>query len=404
MTTDYAGYGVRERLVMPARALDADPPQRLQAMLAKGAAALAQPYMGITTDGQVTAGLFARAESGVSTAPVVAAANAFLASLDASQRSVAQFDVENDAWRSWVNVHMYMMRHGALLEDLNDRQRDAALALLRESLSAAGFATARDILKLNETMAEVAENTVEYGEWLYWLSIMGTPSADQPWGWQIDGHHLNVNFFVLGDQVVMTPTFMGSEPVYATTGKHAGTRVFEAEETNGLSLVQSLSKEQQAKAIVCASVLRADVPPDRLHGGDGHVEATAFSDNKQLAYEGIRGDELSDGQRDLLRALLKTYVGRMRDGHAEVKMAEVEHHLAETHFSWMGGTEQDSAFYYRLHSPVILIEFDHQAGIAFDNDEPSRLHIHTVVRTPNGNDYGKDLLRQHYEAFDHARA
>jgi len=61
-------------------------------------------------------------------------------------------------------------------------------------------------------------------------------------------------------------------------------------------------------------------------------------------------------------------------------------------------------FYYRVHSPVILVEFDHQRGIALANDEPSRDHIHTVVRTPNGNDYGRDLLRQHHERFDHARA
>jgi hypothetical protein len=38
---------------------------------------------------------------------------------------------------------------------------------------------------------------------------------------------------------------------------------------------------------------------------------------------------------------------------------------------------------------VILVEFDHQSGIIYDNDKPSRDHIHTVVRTPNGNDYGK---------------
>jgi hypothetical protein len=77
-------------------------------------------------------------------------------------------------------------------------------------------------------------------------------------------------------------------------------------------------------------------------------------------------------------------------------MAEVRQHLAETHIAWRGGVEEDSVFYYRVHSPVILIEFDHQRGVAFDNDEPSRNHIHTVVRTPNGNDYGKDLLRLHY--------
>jgi rhodanese-related sulfurtransferase len=32
----------------------------------------------------------------------------------------------------------------------------------------------------------------------------------------------------------------------------------------------------------------------------------------------------------------------------------------------------------------------HTPGIVYDNDTPSRDHIHTVVRTPNGNDYGKD--------------
>ena len=40
-----------------------------------------------------------------------------------------------------------------------------------------------------------------------------TPSETDPWGWQVDGHHLDINYFVLGDQVVMTPTFMWSEPV-----------------------------------------------------------------------------------------------------------------------------------------------------------------------------------------------
>src|SRR4029453_4984513 len=76
----------------------------------------------------------------------------------------------------------------------------------------------------------------------------------------------------------------------------------------------------------------------------------------------------------------------------------------ETHFAWMGGFGEESAFYYRVHSPVILVEFDHQRGIVFDSDAPSRTHIHTVVRTPNGNDYGRDLLRQHHEQFDHSRA
>ena len=81
---------------------------------------------------------------------------------------------------------------------------------------------------------------------------------------------------------------------------------------------------------------------------------------------------------------------------------EVKAHLHETWFAWMGTCDPARPFYYRIHSPVILIEFDHQRGIALDNDEPSHNHIHTLVRTPNGNDYGRDLLRQHYEQFDHS--
>ena len=100
--------------------------------------------------------------------------------------------------------------------------------------------------------------------------------------------------------------------------------------------------------------------------------------------------------------LIGTYINRMRPDHAQLKLDEIKQHLDQTYFAWMGATEEDSVFYYRVHSPVVLIEFDHQNGIFLDNDEPTRNHIHTVVRTPNGNDYGKDLLRQHREQSPHS--
>ena len=90
-------------------------------------------------------------------------------------------------------------------------------------MSAAGYQLARDVMKLNEHVLEITNRPDEYGEWLYWMSVMGEPSATEPWGWQIDGHHLIVNCFILGDQIVLTPNFMGSEPVHAQTGKYAGT-------------------------------------------------------------------------------------------------------------------------------------------------------------------------------------
>jgi hypothetical protein len=134
----------------------------------------------------------------------------------------------------------------------------------------------------------------------------------------------------------------------------------------------------------------------------GDLLTSGFRDNAEVKAEGISYGELSPEQQGLLISLIETYVGRIPPGHAELRLGEVQEHLLDTSFAWIGPCDEVSPFYYRIYSPVILIEFDHQSGIALDNDAPSRQHIHTVVRTPNGNDYGKDLLRQHYEHFDHA--
>ena len=85
-------------------------------------------------------------------------------------------------------------------------------------------------------------------EELYYFTLMGIPSPDQPWGWQIDGHHLIINYFVLGDQVVMTPTFVGSEPVTATSGKYKGTSILQEEPKAGLAMLRALDEGQRKKA------------------------------------------------------------------------------------------------------------------------------------------------------------
>jgi Protein of unknown function (DUF3500) len=353
--------------------------------------AVQEPYVGITSGPEPRAGLFPLRATGISTGPIVDAARAFLEALDEQQRATVSFDIDSDAWRSWSNISPFLLRHGLLLETLSEAQRELALGLLQAGLSPAGARTARDVMRLNHTIAEITGRWQEYGEWLYWLSIFGAPSPDGPWGWQLDGHHLNLHCFVLGDQLVLTPMFMGSEPVLAETGQYAGTRVFEAEEARGLALMHSLDAQQRAVARVGMRL-----PLDAF--------TTAPHDNYVLPYQGIRWGELSPGQQARLLELIEVYTGRIRSGHAEVRLDEVKQHLAETSFAWIGGWEHDSPFYYRVHSPVLLIEFDHQPGLALDNDEPSRNHVHTLVRTPNGNDYGKDLLRQHYARFHHPRA
>jgi hypothetical protein len=194
---------------------------------------------------------------------------------------------------------------------------------------------------------------------------------------------------------------MGSEPVVAETGIYAGTSVLQPEQNEGLTFIHSLRADQRDKAILYHSIFSNVLPPERGIGSDGRVQTAAFGDNAQLPYEGIGSDELTAGQREQLLRLAALYTGKLRPGHAEVWLETVRQHLDETHFLWMGGTGPEDVFYYRIHNPVILIEFDHQPGIAFDSDEPTRVHIHTVVRTPNGNDYGMDYLRQHHARFAH---
>jgi hypothetical protein len=380
---------LRHRLPMAAY----EPPPRysefLQRMLVRAKQSLGEEFRGITADGIVRPGLFPVRKTGVSLEPIVRAARDFLATLDSHQRHHVSFDIQSEAWRSWSNVHPFMMRHGLGLHELAPAPRQAALALVSSALSASGFETARNVMKLNEHACELTGLTEEYSEWYYWLSIFGTPSETEPWGWQFDGHHLIINCFILGDQLVLTPQFMGSEPVLAEFGKYAGTEVFRAEEGVGLAMMRGLSPEQQAKAIIGTRL-------------PGELLTAAYNDNVHMPYEGIRYDELTSEQQGVLRDLVGVYLHRLRPGHAEIRLEEALDHLRDTHFSWIGAYDDHGPFYYRLYNPVVLIEFDHQPGIVYANDEHTRDHIHTVVRTPNGNDYGKDLLRQHYARHDHS--
>ncbi|MGH9318403.1 MAG: DUF3500 domain-containing protein [Vicinamibacteria bacterium] len=348
--------------------------------------ALAEPFRGVTTDGTVVPDLFPIRATGVSTAPVVQAAERFLASLTEEQRSRTEYPVDDVEWRRWQNVHRYA-RQGVSFKEMDARQKEAGFDLLRAGLSAKGFEKSRDVMKLNHHLSELISDFEEYGEGLYWLTVMGKPSETEPWGWQLDGHHLVINYFVLGDRVVMTPSFMGSEPVIALSGKYQGTAVLQDEQEKGLALMSALDEGQRKKAVIGAEKSPND------------AKAQAFNDNLVLHYAGIPARELDAKQRNLLLDVIQEYVGNIDDGHAKVKMSDVGAHLDDTYFAWIGDTGPDAVFYYRVQSPVILIEFDHQGPIALEGPRvASRRHVHSVVRTPNGNDYGKDLLRQHYEA------
>ena len=162
------------------------------------AAGLAEPFRGITAGGAVVPGLFPIRSTGVSTEPVRRAAEAFLAVLTADQRARTVFPVDDPEWRKWMNQHFYV-RQGVSFEEMTEAQREAAIGLMRASLSAKGLALSRDIMRLNHTLGELnGDNFTEYG---------------------------------------------------AKSGKFAGTTILQEERRQGLALVHALTPEQRAKAI-----------------------------------------------------------------------------------------------------------------------------------------------------------
>ena len=351
--------------------------------------ALKTPFKGITTSGELLKDLFPIEATGVSTEQTRLAAEKFLAGLSEELRSKALFPIDDEEWRRWSNVDNGLFaRQGVSLKELDETQKNLAFDLMQKALSAKGYKLSRGIMKTDQTIRELNDNNPIYDEELYFFSVMGKPSKTEPWGWQLDGHHLVINYFVLGDQVVMSPVFMGGEPTITATGKYKGNTLFQDEQNLGLKLMQSLSPEEQAKATLSKTKNKGD------------IKTEAFKDNVIVPYQGILASELSEPQQLALLNLANQYVSNMADGHAKVKLEDLKKHLSKTYFSWIGAIDDEAVFYYRIHSPVILIEFDHQASIAMPSLKgkgPTRQHIHTSVRTPNGNDYGKDLLRQHLE-------
>lgn len=363
-----------------------------------------QPYVGITTDGELRGGLFGIADAGLDTASILAAARDLLDALGPADRRALTQRVDAEEWRLWTNAYPVWAPHGMLLEDASQQQRDAVLGLVSACMSARGARETRDCMRMNAVLGQVVPyypGTLT--EWMYRFSLFGVPSLDQPWGWQLAGHHLDLHCFILGRQMVFSPAFYGAEPRISDRAPYLGIRLFDAEMDRGRELMRSLEGSQRERAVLYSSMLSRDLPPDLKHPTEGRMRSVRGGDNMVLPYEGLCAADMSDTQRKLLTAVIDAYVGKLPESQAAARISEIERHYEETYFAWVGTDDDNAPFYYKIHSPVVLIEFDCHAGVFLSNDEPEPFHVHTIVRTPNGNDYGRDLLRQHY-AQSHSAA
>ena len=338
--------------------------------------------------------------TGVSTEPVRKATEAFLAALTPAQREKTVYDINDPEWRKWMNQDFYV-RQGVSFLEMTEAQREVAIDLLRAALSAKGLKQTRDIMRLNHTLGELNDNDFDrYGEWRYYLTVMGTPSATEPWGWQLDGHH--------DDHQLLRPRRSGRH-VAGLCRFGAGRRQIRQVQGHDGSSGRAESRRGTGQRADGRTARRRQSSRVSKTGNDNLDRSLEGQRRSRLHRSASVRDDRSRSARSCSNSPRSTST-TWTTGHARVKMDEVRRHLNDTWFAWIGSTDPDGIFYYRVQSPVVLIEFDHQVPInlkqlAKDPDAPTREHIHTVDSDAERQRLRQGIsLRLHYQQHPHNTA
>ncbi|KAL5041111.1 hypothetical protein BDW71DRAFT_213387 [Aspergillus fruticulosus] len=375
-----------------AQTLDQPGPQKV---VANWTCKLDEPFIGITVDGTRRENLFSLADEGAPIEQMVDRANSVLQLFDASEVQKFSHEVDSENWRKWSNPEFIIYRTGARLEDLKQEQQQAILDLLQASLSPAGYARVLGAMWTNDFLGELCHAKSIMNRYSYQFTLYGKPSTTEPWGYSVFGHHLSVNIVAIGRQMTVSPIFLGAEPNVIDSGPYKGVRVLDSAQDIPLALIQSLPSELQDRAQIFKNLHDEHMPSDRWNPADQSQRhlGGAFQDNRVIPYEGIKAEDMPPAQQEKLRQLISLYLEILPSGPYNARMRQVRQHWSETYFCWIGGYGDEDAFYYRVQSPVVMIEFDHHSGVFLLNREPAKYHIHTIVRTPNGNDYGREWIR-----------
>lgn len=321
------------------------------------------------------------------------AAQRFLQTLSPTQRQQAVYPFTDDERFNWHFVPR--KRNGLPLKQMTPDQRQAAMTLLRTGLSAQGYDKATSIMDL-ENVLRVVENRPPNDTYRdpenYSFTIFGNPAGRDPWSWRTEGHHLSLQFVALAGVagqptrvLAQTPTFFGSNPGEVRADvPQKGKQILRAESERAFALLATLTPEQRKQAVLATTAY-----PDIL------------TFNKRQAslerMDGLRLVNMTAGQRKLFLELLRVYLDNYRVTLAKQQMAKLEQAgLDSLRFGWAGDLTPElgdgKGWYYRIHGPTILIEYD--------NTQNNANHIHTVVRDLT-NDFGEDLLREHYRTNRH---
>ena len=307
------------------------------------------------------------------------AASNFLAGLDATGQQKALIDfadtVERENWH-----YIPRDRAGLPLKEMDEKQQQLAHALVATGVSAQGYEKLSTIMSLEPILAELEGGGRRFPRdpELYYVSVFGEPGTGAPWGWRFEGHHISLNYtLVKGRMLGPTPLFFGSNPGEVRHGEQAGLRTLKEEEDLGRQLLNALDGEQKTVAIV-----DEQAPDDIITTNVPYVRG-------EVQPEGLGSQEMNAAQRQILYALVETYVKRLPEAVAEAEWARlVGADLQAAHFAWAGAEERGGPHYYRVLGPSFLAEYD--------NTQNDANHIHAVWRDLS-NDFGEDILRRHYK-------
>jgi hypothetical protein len=323
------------------------------------------------------------------TLKAVAAAQAFLATLDARQQKAVNVELNVDTRTKWNNLPTGIAppRNGIRLGVMTAVQQEAALKLVAAPLSPSGYKKVIDIVNGDEVFDKTMARTLRareatpplFGRGEFYVAILGKPSATTPWMIQFGGHHLGINITLVGGQHVITPSHTGAQPAtYTMNGTTI--RPLGKENDKAFALINALDAGQRKQAMLDYYVADSVLGP----GHDGEV----------IQPEGVRAATFTAAQQTMLLDLIQEWVSVINEKDAKAKMAEVKANLPETYFAWSGPTTNGSAAYFRIQGPTVEIELTPQCPSAPCGDEkPSPEHIHTFYRDPT-NDYGAKFIRR----------
>ena len=325
------------------------------------------------------------ASSGAEQLDMLVAAENLLSALSDSQRNQITYSLEGDERIDWHFVPR-KDRKGLPLKAMTAEQIYLVNILLNESLGQAGYSKTTGIMHLESILRGIdvergREGAYEFRDpTRYFVTVFGIPQSEGSWGWSFEGHHISLNFTIVGGSLIASsPAFFGANPHRVPSGPAQNLRVLGSEEDRARRLLDSLDDDQLKKAVIGEIV-----PRNIFSAASPHI----IPDEPQ----GIKSAELTADQLKLLLQLIDVYIENVADEAALERRAQVDAGDGEIYFAWIGTGDRGEAHYYRVQAPSFLIEYD--------NIQNDANHSHTVWRDYDG-DFGRDLIGEHRQAHVH---